>query len=96
MTDLAKTCIATFSNQLARRFHNLEKFNWMDLILQYEERKKASLQEQRALLKELCSVYSFAFPDEIALEHCLSILYHNMEVVALLRKVVKERDAAIA
>eukprot|EP00795_Rhopilema_esculentum_P014844 gene14844-biopygen4545 len=33
---------------------------------------------------------------EIALEHCLSVLYDNMEVAALLRKVVKERDAAIA
>ena len=98
LTDLAKTCTATFSNQLAWRFHNLEKFKWMDLIhpAKFEERKKASLQEQRALLKELCSVYSFAFPDEIALEHCLSVLYHNMEVAALLRKVVKERDAAIA
>ena len=37
-----------------------------------------------------------AVPDEIALEHSLSRHYDNREMAALLRKIVRERDAPVA
>ena len=98
LTGLAATCAAKFSEQINWRFSNLQKFKWMDLIhpAKFEERKKAVIHGQRALIDETARVYPFAVPDAVTLEHCLNVLYQNKEISALLQKIVRGRDALVA
>ena len=98
LISLAATCAAKFSEQINWRFENLGKFKWMDLIhpAKFEERRKASIHAQRALIAETAKVYSFAVADAVSLEHCLNVLYQNKEISALLQKIVRERDVLVA
>eukprot|EP00794_Sanderia_malayensis_P010108 gene10108-11143_t len=86
-----------FSEQIAWRFENLEKFNWMDLIhpSKIATRRKATSRENRALITECQSLYPFAISDVTSVEHNLDVLYHNTAISILLQKLIKERDEAL-
>eukprot|EP00794_Sanderia_malayensis_P002192 gene2192-2495_t len=87
-----------FGDQLSWRFSNLAKFRWMDLIhpAKFDERKKASSQDQRSLIEKLLQLYPFAVSDATATEYNLNVLYNNNEIALLLQKLVQERDAVVA
>eukprot|EP00794_Sanderia_malayensis_P010346 gene10346-11423_t len=87
-----------FGEQLSRRFSKLARFRWMDLIhpAKFDERKKASSQDQRSLIEKLLQLYPFAVSDVTATEYNLNVLYNNNEIALLLQKLVQERDAVVA
>eukprot|EP00794_Sanderia_malayensis_P021001 gene21001-23052_t len=98
LVNVASTVAKTYSEQLQWRFENVKKFKWVDLVhpARFSQRKSASSGDQRALISKLSEVYPFVVPDPMALEHNLSVLYHNEEISVLLQKLVRERDALVA
>ena len=79
MCDVATLVIKEFSYQLQWRFEIFGKFQWMSLVhpLKFDERRRTSPEEQRASIKNIKELYPFAFPDQVALKHNLSVLYNN-------------------
>ena len=73
-------------------------FRWMELIhpSKFQDRKKATVTEQRVLINDVRKLYPFAVRDLIETEHNLHVLYNNKEIARLLQKVVTKRDALIA
>lgn len=98
LEGVAKTVTKTFSEQLAWRFANLEKFKWMELIhpMKFESQKKATAAQQRALIGEAKKLYPFVVPNLTATEHNLDILYNNKGIKILLEKIVLDRDSLVA
>ena len=98
LTNLGKDIIAKFSEQLSWRFENLSRFEWMNLIhpTKFEERKRATSREQRALIEAVHRLYPFAVSDVTATEYNLNVLYNNNEISLLLQKLVRDRDAFVA
>eukprot|EP00794_Sanderia_malayensis_P013445 gene13445-14827_t len=98
LINLGSQITNMFGDQLSWRFSNLAKFRWMDLIhpAKFDERKKASSQEQRSLIEKLLQLYPFAVSDATATEYNLNVLYNNNEIALLLQKLVQERDAVVA
>ena len=98
LKDLALTITTKFSEQLSWRFENLKKFRWMDLIhpTKFSQRRKATANEQRALIAELHQLYPFAVNDGTITENNLSVLYNSSEIALLLQKAVGERDSRLA
>eukprot|EP00794_Sanderia_malayensis_P002228 gene2228-2538_t len=98
LETVARQVTKAFSDQMLWRFENLEKFRWMELIhpTKFEQRKKATSAQQRALLNDARNLYPFAVPDIIATENNLDVLYNNKEIAMLLKKLVSERDAVVA
>ena len=92
LVNVAADVTKTFSEQLQWRFENVKKFKWMDLVhpAMFSQRKTASSGDQRALISKLSEAYPFVVPDPIALEHNLSVLYHNEEISVILQKLVRE------
>ena len=97
LTTVAMKISIEFSEQLAWRFDNLEKFRWMDLIhpSKFATSRKASSNETRELLGELKDLYPFAVTDIISLEHNLDVLHNNQEISILLGKLINERDQVV-
>ena len=89
LETVAKTVTAKFSEQLAWRFANLEKFKWMELVYptKFESRKKATAAQQRALIGDVKKLYPFAVQNVSATEHNLDVLYNNEEIKILLTKL---------
>ncbi len=54
-----------FSNQVSWRFQNLEKLGWIELVhpAKFEERRKATSQDQKALIRCVQDLYPFAVAD---------------------------------
>ena len=87
-----------FSEQIQWRFENLTKFKWIDLVhpAKFGQRGTATVNNQRALISELKELYQFVVPDTVALEQNLAVLFPNKEISALIRQLVRERDALVA
>ena len=98
LTKLGKEIVGKFTEQLDWRFANLSKFQWMNLVhpSKFNERKEATVREQRLLIEELQKHYPFAVDDTTATEYNLNVLYNNNEISILLKKLVRERDALAA
>ena len=62
----------------------------------FDQRKAATVREQRVLIEELRKLYPFAVDDTTATEYNLNVLYNNNEIALLLKKLVRERDALAA
>ena len=62
----------------------------------FNDRKEATVWEQRLLIDELRKHYPFAVDDKTATEYNLNLLYNNNEISILLKKLVRERDALAA
>lgn len=86
-----------FSDQLAWRFENLEKFKWVDLVnpRKFDERKTSSSENERSLIKEVSQLYPFVVPDAVALENNLNVLYNSTEISLLLKSLIRERDLLV-
>ena len=98
LENIARQVCQSFVEQINWRFDNLDHFKWIDLIhpSKFDERRKASAANQRALINELKNLYPFAVTDPIAVENNLEILYGNSEILTLLNKAVCKRDAVVA
>eukprot|EP00112_Aurelia_sp_Birch-Aquarium-sp1_P016924 Seg3879.4 transcript_id=Seg3879.4/GoldUCD/mRNA.D3Y31 product="hypothetical protein" protein_id=Seg3879.4/GoldUCD/D3Y31 len=97
LREPALTITAKFSDQLSWRFENLKESRWMDLIhpTKFSQRRKATANEQRALIAELRQLYPFAVIDGTITENSLTVLYSSSEVALLLQKIVREQDARL-
>ena len=98
LQSLGEEITGKFSEQLMWRFSNLAKFKWMELIhpTKFEERRKATVRQQRALINDVQELYPFVVKDVLATEYNLSVLYHSTEIGILLQKLVRERDELVA
>ncbi len=87
--------------QLNRQFANLSRFQCINFVhwyiwYKFEERKAATVREQRLLKEELRELYPFAVEDVTATEYNLNVLYNNREISLLLAKLICERDSLAA
>ena len=98
LTKLGDEIVVKFKEQLDWRFANLSKFQWINLVhpTKFDQRKAATVREQRVLIEELRKLYPFAVDDTTATEYNLNVLYNNNEIALLLKKLVRERDALAA
>ena len=98
LTKLDDKIVAKFTEQLDWRFANLSKFQWINLVhpTKFDERKAATVREQRVLIEEFRKLYPFAMDDTTATEYNLKVLYNNNEISLLLKKLVCERHALAA
>ncbi len=97
LTIVANKICIEFSEQLAWRFENLDKFKWMDLIhpSKFNSNKSRPSHEIRAAIGQFQKLYPFAISDATSLEHNLDVLYENKEISVLIRKITQERDQVV-
>ena len=98
MMILVRNISTTFLEQLSWRFSNLPQFEWTSLIhpTKFEERNRATAGEQRELIERVRRLYPFVVTDVTATEYNLNVLYNSIEVLVLLKRLVRERDALVA
>ena len=75
-----------FSEQIRWRFENLTKFKWINLVhpANFDQRRAATVKNQRALISELKELFPFVVPDTVVLEHNFDVLYQNKGISALI------------
>ena len=96
MATIAMQITIEFSKQLAWRFENVEKFNWINLIhpSTFSKNRDCFSDDRRKWIGECQRFYPFAVSNATSLEHNLDILYGNQEIAILLQKLIKDRDDA--